>query len=243
MIWIFVIILLFVIWWYLKPSKKIYNPVMIQHLTHELGQKDLDEQAINSCYIYENADVKQVAICLNAKTLKNHTALVRRGLKRSSTARDNGNVPGKGRRNQEKYKINGQWYYMLHRTHLVPYRYCLNEDEVTVWCYSHVNNGDRPDRGYLANADAREKQVWRLINQSNKTLINPWAIFNNRDIHLDLDDFERASDHYIYKHPRDEFIYVGDAEFENGQTKYVQVMLYDRSRRKKIFSVILSDVK
>ena len=112
---------------------------------------------------------------------------------RDDEARKNAQVPGFDLVKSEWVKIKDQSYPLYHRTHLVPYRFCLNDGEferVLFTGTARLNSGFRADLKFIPNDENHAKNV-RQIVQAVST--NAFAFSDSKHTQrLSLDDFERA---------------------------------------------------
>lgn len=112
---------------------------------------------------------------------------------RDDEARKNAQVPGFDLEKSEWVKIKDQSYPLYHRTHLVPYRFCLNDGEferVLFTGTARLNSGFRADLKFIPNDENHAKNV-RQIVQAVST--NAFAFSDSKHTQrLSLDDFERA---------------------------------------------------
>lgn len=206
---------------------------------------------MNTMKLYDDIRIKQCAIGINKHVLETHKDAIRRHwIARSSKERDQQQVKGFMRgRDQRFYEHNGETYTIFHRTHLVPFRYCLNETkQVMVWATGHVNSGSRPQKGYFVtplDIEQRHDKVMRLIYAMHgQAIIDPRVDLSDRFTHYSLADFEAASDHIINRQPNCDFTYCGQALFNQaGETEKIFVTLYNQTKRRMEFNVCLSNVE
>lgn len=120
--------------------------------------------------------------------------------KRSDDVRKNADVPGFDTVKQEWAIVQGKERPLYHRTHLVPYRLCLNDGE-----YKHVmftgtarlNSGMRIKDNYLPTEEEHNRNAEVIF----KTVLkNPMYYMNpKRTSQFSLDDFERSISHFVHQ--------------------------------------------
>lgn len=119
---------------------------------------------------------------------------IKRGFyKRDDEARKNAQVPGFDLVKSEWVKIKDQPYPLYHRTHLVPYRFCLNDGEFESVLFTgtaRLNSGFRADIKFLPNDETHAKNVRQIVKAVST---NAFAFSDSKNTQrLSLDDFERA---------------------------------------------------
>lgn len=112
---------------------------------------------------------------------------------RDDEARKNAQVPGFDLVKSEWVKIKDQSYPLYHRTHLVPYRFCLNDGEferVLFTGTARLNSGFRADLKFIPNDENHAKNVRQIVKAVST---NAFAFSDSKHTQrLSLDDFERA---------------------------------------------------
>lgn len=126
---------------------------------------------------------------------------IKRGFySRDDEVRKNAQVPGFDLVKSEWVKIKDLSFPLYHRTHLVPFRYCLNDGEfgdVMFTGTARLNSGFRADLKFIPNDENHAKNV-RQILQAVST--NAFAFSNSkRTERLSLDDFERAVGNLVHR--------------------------------------------
>lgn len=225
----------------LKPQDR--QPIICQHQANQIQQADLMQIATNHGLQHEDIGIKQVLYGIDKASLNQHKLLIRKGLiQRSAQLRANHPVKGRNENLPNPYyQLAGSDYYLYHRTHLVPFRYCLDELWTTVWAFSRLNNGTRPQLGQIISPQdisQRHPQVMRLIWQAHGRNLEDPKLGNQT---LCLADFEQASDHIINQHPNHRYSYFGQASFVNNNTENIFIELYDQTSHDVIFSVVFNN--
>lgn len=119
---------------------------------------------------------------------------------RSNTARKKADVPGFDSVKKEWVTLQGKERPLYHRTHLVPYRLCLNDGE-----YKHVmftgtarlNSGMRVKENYLPTEEEHNQNaevIFKTALKNSMYYMNP-----KRTSQFSLDDFERSISHFVHQ--------------------------------------------
>lgn len=119
---------------------------------------------------------------------------------RDDEARKNAQVPGFDLVKSEWVKIKDQSYPLYHRTHLVPYRFCLNDGEferVLFTGTARLNSGFRADLKFIPNDENHAKNVRQIVKAVST---NAFAFSDSKHTQrLSLDDFERAVGDLVHR--------------------------------------------
>lgn len=126
---------------------------------------------------------------------------IKRGFyKRDDEVRKNAQVPGFDLVKSELVKIKDQPYPLYHRTHLVPYRFCLNDGEFESVLFTgtaRLNSGFRADLKFIPNDENHVKNVRQIVKAVS---LNAFAFSDSkRTERLSLDDFERAVGDLVHR--------------------------------------------
>lgn len=167
---------------------------------------------------------------------------------RSNTARKKADVPGFDSVKKEWVTLQGKERPLYHRTHLVPYRLCLNDGE-----YKHVmftgtarlNSGMRVKENYLPTEEEHNQNaevIFKTALKNSMYYMNP-----KRTSQFSLDDFERSISHFVhqsaqaYKHTYRygvECFYNDDSLIPS----YVEVTLVDCTEYKVLMRATLLNI-
>lgn len=174
---------------------------------------------------------------------------IKRGFyKRDDEARKNAQVPGFDLVKSEWVKIKDQPYPLYHRTHLVPYRFCLNDGEFESVLFTgtaRLNSGFRADLKFIPNDEIHAKNV-RQIVQTVST--NAFAFSDSkRTQRLSLDDFERAVGDLVHRSAEayiHTYKYGVECFYDNESLipSRVLAVLTDVTDKKTLFAAILENV-
>lgn len=174
---------------------------------------------------------------------------IKRGFyKRDDEARKNAQVPGFDLVKSEWVKIKGQSYPLYHRTHLVPYRFCLNDGEFESVLFTgtaRLNSGFRADLKFIPNDENHAKNV-RQILQAIST--NAFAFADSKNTQrLSLDDFERVVGDLVHRSAEaytHTYKYGVECFYDNESLipSRVLVVLADVTDKKTLFAATLENV-
>lgn len=174
---------------------------------------------------------------------------IKRGFySRDNEARKSAQVPGFALVKSEWVDIKGQSYPLYHRTHLVPFRYCLNDGEfgdVMFTGTARLNSGFRADIKFIPNDENHAKNV-RQILQAVST--NAFAFADSKNTQrLSLDDFERAVGDLVHRSAEaytHTYKYGVECFYDNESLipSRVLVVLTDVTDKKILFAAVLENV-
>ena len=174
---------------------------------------------------------------------------IKRGFySQDNEARKSAQVPGFDLVKSEWVKIKDQSYPLYHRTHLVPFRYCLNDGEfgdVMFTGTARLNSGFRADIKFIPNDENHAKNV-RQILQAVSTNAFAFANYDNTQ-RLSLDDFERAVGDLVHRSAEaytHTYKYGVECFYDNENLipSRVLVVLTDVTEKKTLFAATLENV-
>ena len=229
-----------------------YIPIRTRKLFHN-SLTGLDFVGHKSAYILADKDelgrIVGGFMVFDGYLLDTQNKAIKLGLyKRSDNIRKNADVPGFETVKTEWANIQGKERPLYHRTHLVPYRLCLNDGE-----YGHVmftgtarlNSGMRVKENYLPTEEEHNKNAEVIFKNALK---NPRYYVNpKRTSHFSLDDFERSISHFVhqsaqaYKHT---YRYGVECFYDNDGLipSYVEVTLVDCTDYKVLMRATLLNI-
>ena len=174
---------------------------------------------------------------------------IKRGFySRDNEARKSAQVPGFDLVKSDWVQIKGQSHPLYHRTHLVPFRYCLNDGEfgdVMFTGTARLNSGFRADIKFIPNDENHAKNV-RQILQAIST--NAFAFADSKNTQrLSLDDFERAVGDLVHRSAEaytHTYKYGVECFYDNESLipSRVLVVLTDVTDKKTLFAATLENV-
>ncbi|RGI28293.1 MULTISPECIES: hypothetical protein [Enterococcaceae] len=211
--------------------------------------------------------VQGAYVVINRSILMERKNKVNRSIFRNDEDRYNAYVPGFDEVRSEKIKCDKRMQAMYHRTHLLPFRFCLSEgDDMTNLLFTgtaHLNSGSRPQLHYFVPNDNlfKDSFYYRQLYLSDlcKTKIRKKKLIKESNItiqhisapspapigsHYSLDDFERVATSYILDHPNNSFKYGVFCHYSDDGVipSSVSVYLINNTLNKMIFSVELPNV-
>ena len=229
-----------------------YIPIRTRKLFHN-SLTGLDFVGHKSAYILADKDelgrIVGGFMVFDGYLLDTQNKAIKLGLyKRSDNIRKNADVPGFEIVKTEWATIQGKERPLYHRTHLVPYRLCLNDGE-----YGHVmftgtarlNSGMRVKDNYLPTEEEHNRNAEIIFKTALK---NPMYYRNpKRTSHFSLDDFERSISHFVhqsakaYKHT---YRYGVECFYDNDGLipSYVEVTLVDCTDYKVLMRATLLNI-
>jgi hypothetical protein len=174
---------------------------------------------------------------------------IKRGFyKRDDEVRKNAQVPGFDLVKSEWVKIKDQSYPLYHRTHLVPYRFCLNDGEFESVLFTgtaRLNSGFRADLKFIPNDETHAKKVRQIVQAVSS---NAFAFSDSkRTQRLSLDDFERAVGNLVHRSAEaytHTYKYGVECFYDNESLipSRVLVVLTDVTEKKTLFAAVLENV-
>lgn len=229
-----------------------YIPIKTRKLFHN-SLTGLDFVGHKSAYILANKDelgrIVGGFMVFDGYLLDTQNKAIKLGLyNRSDNIRKNADVPGFDVVKREWATVQGKERPLYHRTHLVPYRLCLNDGE-----YKHVmftgtarlNSGMRVKENYLPTEEEHNQNAEVIYKTALK---NPMYYMNpKRTSQLSLDDFERSISHFVhqsaqaYKHT---YRYGVECFYDNNALipSYVEVTLVDCTEYKVLMRATLLNI-
>ena len=174
---------------------------------------------------------------------------IKRGFySRDNEARKSAQVPGFALVKSEWVDIKGQSYPLYHRTHLVPFRYCLNDGEfgdVMFTGTARLNSGFRADIKFIPNDETHAKNVRQIVQAVSS---NAFAFADSKNTQrLSLDDFERAVGDLVHRSAEaytHTYKYGVECFYDNESLipSRVLVVLTDVTDKKILFAATLENV-
>lgn len=174
---------------------------------------------------------------------------IKRGFyKRDDEARKNAQVPGFDLVKSEWVKIKGQSYPLYHRTHLVPYRFCLNDGEFESVLFTgtaRLNSGFRADLKFIPNDENHAKSVRQIVKAVST---NAFAFADSKNTQrLSLDDFERAVGDLVHRSAEaytHTYKYGVECFYDTDSLipSRVLAVLTDVTEKKTLFAAVLENV-
>lgn len=174
---------------------------------------------------------------------------IKRGFySRDNEARKSAQVPGFDLVKSEWVKIKDQPYPLYHRTHLVPYRFCLNDGEFESVLFTgtaRLNSGFRADLKFIPNDETHAKNVRQIVQAVSS---NAFAFSDSKNTQrLSLDDFERAVGNLVHRSAEaytNTYKYGVECFYDTDSLipSRVLAVLTDVTDKKTLFAAVLENV-
>ena len=163
---------------------------------------------------------------------------------RDDVARRNSHVPGFDSVKKLYKRIGNRSYNLYHRTHLVPFRFCLNDGEfknVLFTGTARLNMGLRADEDFVPTKQLHEKNVEIILSSIRRNAYTYVESSSTTD--LSLDDFERAATKILnYDKDKGNVYKYGVECYYKGTSLIpdsVQVVMVDVTSSKIVFNAFL----
>lgn len=163
---------------------------------------------------------------------------------RDNEARRNSHVPGFDSVKKLYKRIGNRSYNLYHRTHLVPFRFCLNDGEFKNVLFAgtaRLNMGLRADEDFIPTKQSHEQNVETILSSIRR---NPYTyVESSSAANLSLDDFERAATKILnYDKDKGNVYKYGVECYYKGTSLIpdsVQVVMVDVTSKKVVFNAFL----
>lgn len=175
-----------------------------------------------------------------AKLKMNFDLINSKRFDRDDAARRNSLVPGFESVKKLYKRINGTGYNLYHRTHLVPFRFCLNDGEfknVLFTGTARLNMGLRASEDFVPTKQWHEQNVETILASIRQ---NPYAYYEfDSTTNLSLDDFERVATKVLNytKHKGNLYKYGVECHYEDTGMipSYVEVVMVNVTSARIVF--------
>ena len=208
--------------------------------------KVIDE--VDTCYLCERDELDRIigaAVILDNESYLSHLVLIdRRIVSRNDQTRRYSDVPEFDKVKSLRIMIDGQTYSLYHRTHLIPFRFCLDDGNLRNLLFTataRLNSGLRIEDHYIPEKFQIDDNVEQILKQIelDKTYFEDFETTK----FLSLADFERAVSCILFREKDDVFKYSVECLYD-GDCKIVssvKVRLIDLTRNELKFSAILKN--
>ena len=185
------------------------------------------------------------AVTITQTRLKSNFEMINsKRFDRDNEARRNSLVPGFESVKKIYKRINGTGYNLYHRTHLVPFRFCLNDGEfknVLFTGTARLNMGLRASEDFVPTKQLHEQNVETILASICQ---NPYTyVESSSTTDLSLDDFERAATKILnYDKDKGKVYKYGVECYYKGTSLIpdsVQVVMVDVTSSKIVFNAFL----
>ena len=188
------------------------------------------------------------AVTITPARLKSNFEMINsKRFDRDNEARRNSLVPGFESVKKIYKRIDGTGYNLYHRTHLVPFRFCLNDGEfknVLFTGTARLNMGLRADEDFVPTKQLHEQNVETILASIRQ---NPYTyVESSSTADLSLDDFERAATKILnYDKDKGNVYKYGVECYYKGTSLIpdsVQVVMVDVTSSKIVFNAFLRNI-
>lgn len=253
--------LLYLLWRkFLQPSNPKFRGIpYVVHPNREsfhdafLLKTDNGEE-VHTCNLDRDGRVVGAFVTFRGRTLTENKRKIREGeVKRNDEARKSAFVPAMDAIKGRLTKVDGKPYFHYHRTHLIPFRFCLNDGEYSNIMFagtSRLNAGHVPELGIIPTSENHEDYVEYITECVRKSPFYFDDIVQGSDsayrLGFSLDDFERTADRLVYDSAesyRHMFKYGVECIYKTGGLipSHVRVLFIDTTAKKLIFSAYLKN--
>lgn len=179
-----------------------------------------------------------------AKLKMNFDLINSKRFDRDNEARRNSLVQGFESVKKLYKRINGTGYNLYHRTHLVPFRFCLNDGEfknVLFTGAARLNMSLRASEDFVPTKQLHEQNVETILASIRQ---NPYACYEfESTTNLSLDDFERTATKVLNytKHKGNLYKYGVECHYEDSGMipSHVEVVMVDVTSSRIVFNAFL----
>ena len=186
----------------------------------------------------------------NRKLISSHKRGIKNKIyKRNDEVRRKANVPGFDTVKSEWVELSSGKFPLYHRTHLLPFRFCLNDGEFLTIMFAgsaKLNVGFNRKTGKNPTNEDHERNKSCILSRIRRDRYYYMDPAQTSD--YSLDDFERVADDWIYQDPElydDVYQYGVECFYDDGRTipTRVQVVFRNLTRNRLIFSAMFLNEK
>ena len=206
-------------------------------------QTDLDD-----CYLCERDQLDRIVgafVVLDHETYLSHIDQIdRKIVRRNDSVRRCADVPEFERVKNLRLTINGKGYNLYHRTHLVQFRFCLNDGSLRNLLFTataRLNSGLRIEDLYVPEKFQIDDNVEMILDK----IETDRRYFENLESTrlLSLADFERAASHILLRDKEHVFKYGSECIYD-GESRFVseiKVTMINLTSEELVFSAKLTN--
>lgn len=216
-------------------------------LHEDLNSLDLESQ-IDTCCLCERDELNRIVgavVILNHDTYLSHLdSIDRKIVRRNDLIRKNADVPEFDKVKNLRLTIDGKEYNLYHRTHLVPFRFCLNDGSLRNLLFTataRLNSGLRIEDHYVPEKFQIDDNVEMILD---KIKIDQ-RYFEDLEAtkYLALSDFERAASCILFIDKEHVFKYGSECIYDEYSriASEIRVMMIDLTDERLVFSARLKN--
>ena len=203
---------------------------------------------LDDCYLCERDALNRVVgafAVLDHKTYLTHLDLLdRRIVKRNDSVRRLADVPEFDRVKNLRLTIDGKGYNLYHRTHLVPFRFCLNDGSIRNLLFTataRLNSGLRIEDHYVLEKFQIDDNVEMILDK----IKTDQRYFEDIEAtkYLALSDFERAASCILFRDKEHVFKYGSECIYdkESRIASEIRLVMIDLTDERLVFSARLKN--
>ncbi len=212
----------------------------------ELLDSKIEPTTLDECYLCERDELDRVIgafVILDHKTYLTHLDLIdRKIIKRNDSVRRLADVPEFDRVKNLRLTIDGKGYNLYHRTHLVPFRFCLSDGNVRNLLFTataRLNSGLRIEDHYVPEKFQIDDNVEMILDK----IKTDQRYFEDLDStkYLALSDFERAASCILFRDKERVFKYGSECihDKESRIASEIRLVMIDLTDEEVVFSARL----
>jgi len=216
-------------------------------LHEDLNSLDLESQ-IDTCCLCERDELNRIVgavVILNHDTYLSHLDLIdRKIVRRNDLIRKNADVPEFDKVKNLRLTIDGKEYNLYHRTHLVPFRFCLNDGSLRNLLFTataRLNSGLRIEDHYVPEKFLIDDNVEMILD---KIKIDQ-RYFEDLEAtkYFALSDFERAASCILFIDKEHVFKYGSECIYDEYSriASEIRVTMIDLTDERLVFSARLKN--
>jgi len=216
-------------------------------LHEDLNSLDLESQ-IDTCCLCERDELNRIVgavVILNHDTYLSHLDLIdRKIVRRNDLIRKNADVPEFDKVKNLRLTIDGKEYNLYHRTHLVPFRFCLNDGSLRNLLFTataRLNSGLRIEDHYVPEKFQIDDNVEMILD---KIKIDQ-RYFEDLEAtkYFALSDFERAASCILFIDKEHVFKYGSECIYDEYSriASEIRVTMIDLTDERLVFSARLKN--
>jgi hypothetical protein len=203
---------------------------------------------LDECYLCERDALNRVVgafAVLDHRTYLTHLDLIDRQIvKRNNSVRRLADVPEYDRVKNLRLTIDGKGYNLYHRTHLVPFRFCLNDGSIRNLLFTataRLNSGLRIEDHYVPEKFQIDDNVEMILDK----IKTDQRYFEDLDStkYLALSDFERAASCILFRDEEHVFKYGSECIYdkESRIVSEIRLVMIDLTDESIVFSARLKN--
>lgn len=216
-------------------------------LRKDLYLSDYDP-SIDACHLCERDELDRIVgafVVLNHDTYLSHLDLIdRKIVRRNDLIRKNADVPEFDKVKNLRLTIDGKEYNLYHRTHLVPFRFCLDDGSLRNLLFTataRLNSGLRIEDHYVPEKFQIDDNVEMILDKIQTDPKYFEDLENTR--YLALSDFERVVSCILFRNKEHTFKYGSECIYDEDSrfVSEIRLVMIDLTDRNIVFSARLKN--